>query len=103
MLGQLAARECPICSRDYGFGVLLTMKEAGYFWNPAPGYSVISLHLPSSTCLVTYPHCSAESEFTPAGCVFEQPKEGVRSFTRIVRVFSRDDTTTALSNSPTTE
>ncbi len=82
---RMVALACPACSRAYGSDILSTMKETGYFWNPAPRYSVISLRLPSSTFLVTCPHCSAETEFTPAGCVFEQPKEGVRSFTRIVR------------------
>jgi hypothetical protein len=82
---RMVCLECPACGQAYGSDILSTMKEAGYFWNPAPGHSVISLRLPSSTFLVTCPHCSAETEFTPTGFVFEPPKEGVRSFTRIVR------------------
>lgn len=83
---RMVAAVCVSCGKSYGAGIFRTMKETGYFWNPAPGYSVIGLRLPSSTFLVTCPHCSAETEFTPAGSMFEQPKEGVRSFTRIVRV-----------------
>ena len=82
---RMVAAGCVSCGRPYGVGILQTMKETGYFWNPAPGFSVIGLRLPSSTFLVTCPYCSAEAEFTPAGSIFEQPKEGVRSFTRIVR------------------
>ena len=82
---RMVAMACPACSRAYGSDILSTMKETCYFWNPAPGHSVISLRLPSSTFLVTCPHCSAQTEFTPAGCIFERPKAGVRSFTRIVR------------------
>jgi hypothetical protein len=83
---RMVALSCPACNRAYGSDILLTVKETGYFWNPAPGYSVSSLRLPSRTFLVRCPHCSAETEFTKAGCVFEPPKDGVRSFTRIVRV-----------------
>lgn len=80
----MVALECPACRRVYGSDILLTMEKTGYFWNPAPGYSVSSLRLPSRTFLVTCPHCSAETEFTQAGCVFERPREGVRGFTRII-------------------
>jgi hypothetical protein len=83
--GRMVAAVCSSCGKSYGSGILRTMKETGFFWNPAPGYSVIGLRLPSSTYLVTCPHCSVETEFAPAGTRFEQPKEGVRSFTRIVR------------------
>ena len=82
---RMVATACVSCGKSYGPGILRTTKEAGYFWNPAPGHSVIGLRLPSSTFVVTCPHCSAEGEFTPAGKIFEQPKEGVRSFTRVVR------------------
>ena len=84
-LARMIALVCPPCGKIYGADMLRTMKEAGYFWNPAPGYSVISLRLPSSTFLVTCPHCSAEAEFTPNGRIFKCPEEGVRSFTRFVR------------------
>src|SRR5262249_55597380 len=83
--GRMMPLECPAWRRAYGADILAPMKEAGYFWNPAPGHSVLSLRLPSSTFLVTWPHCAAETEFTPAGYFFDPPKEGVRSFTRIVR------------------
>lgn len=82
---RMVALACPACSRVYGSDILLTMKETGYFWKPAPGYSVLSLGLPNGTFLVTCPHCSAEAEFTQTGCVFECPREGLSSFTRIVR------------------
>src|SRR5262245_58304725 len=71
---RMVAVPCPACGKAYGSGILSAMKEAGYFWNPAPGHSVISLRLPSSTFLVKCPHCSVETEFDPSGRVFEQPK-----------------------------
>jgi hypothetical protein len=82
---RMTAASCGTCGRHYGPEILRMMKETGYFWNPAPGHSVISLRLPTSTFLVTCLHCSTEVEFTPTGTIFHQPKEGVRSFTRIVR------------------
>src|SRR5258707_140235 len=75
VFARMVALACPACGRAYGSDILSTMRETGYFWNPAPGHSVMSLRLPSSTFFVTCPHCSAETEFTPAGRVFAQPKE----------------------------
>jgi hypothetical protein len=89
---RLIAFACPACGRPFGLGILATTKEAGYFWNPAPGHSVTSLRLPNSTFVVTCPHCSTETEFKPNGCVFEPPKEGVLSFTRFICTFSNSRT-----------
>src|SRR5213076_941041 len=63
---RMIAAVCASCRKAHGSSILRTMKETGYFWNPAPGYSVIGLRLPNHTFLVTCPHCSAEAEFTPA-------------------------------------
>lgn len=82
---RLVVQACPACSRIYGHDILPMIKQNGYVWIPAPGYSVSSLQLPSSTFLVTCPRCSAKTEFTQAGFVFNRPKEGVKSFRRIVR------------------
>jgi hypothetical protein len=82
---RLVVQACPVCSRIYGSDILSTMKETGYSWNPAPGYSASSLQLPSCTFFVTCPACSAKTEFTQAGFIFRRPKEGVMSFRRIVR------------------
>ena len=83
---RLVAISCPHCSRTFGSAIFSTMRTATYFWNPAPGFTVSQLGLPGGTFLITCPHCSAETEFTRAGRVFEPPKEGVDSFTRVVRV-----------------
>lgn len=85
VIARLVAAGCPSCSQTFGRGILRRMKAASYLWNPAPGYSVMRLRLPSGTFLITCPHCSVEAEFTGDGRVFEPPKEGVRSFTRFVR------------------
>jgi hypothetical protein len=83
---RMVATVCVGCRKRYGPDILRMAKETGYFWNPAPGHSVIRLRVPTSTFLVTCPHCYTEAEFTPTGTMFQQPKEGVRSFTRrIVR------------------
>jgi hypothetical protein len=82
---RLEVQACPVCSRIYGPDILSTMKETGYSWDPAPGYSASSLELPRGTFLVTCPTCSVKTEFTQAGFVFRRPKEGVTSFRRVVR------------------
>jgi len=89
-LKRMVSLNCPTCSRIYSSSILSTMRQTSYFWNPAPGHSVISLRLPGSTFLVVCPHCSMESEFTTDGIIFERPKTGVRSFTRTVIVWKRN-------------
>jgi sarcosine oxidase delta subunit len=81
---RLVAIRCPHCSRTFGSAILTTMRGTSYLWNPAPGFSVTQLGLPSGTFLITCPHCSTENEFTSSGEAFEPPKNGVDSFTRFV-------------------
>jgi hypothetical protein len=48
--GRMIATVCSSCGKAYGSATLRTMRETGYFWNPAPGYSVVGLQPRPSSC-----------------------------------------------------
>lgn len=69
----LAFTICPGCHQVFGSGVTASVTTRIHLWDPAPGYTVSQLGLPSETVKVICPHCAAEFDYRLDGRLFERP------------------------------
>lgn len=72
-IAALASTSCPMCGRSFGSAVAASVTTRMHMRDPAPGYTVAQLDLPSETLVLRCPHCEAELDCRLDGRLFKSP------------------------------